>query len=90
MPNLEEIVWVQEEPENMGAWDFVREYLRDLLQEGQTLRYVGRGRRSAPAVGLPTVHKQEQSQIIEEALNPSKGEDSSEKDRCMVTWMRHQ
>lgn len=79
LPNLEEIVWVQEEPENMGAWDFVREYLRDLLQEGQTLRYVGRGRRSAPAVGLPTVHKQEQSQIIEEALNPSKGEDSSER-----------
>jgi 2-oxoglutarate dehydrogenase E1 component len=79
LPNLEEIVWVQEEPKNMGSWDFVVEYLRDLLKEGQTLRYVGRERRSSPATGLPTVHKYEQARIIREALNPSKGEDSSER-----------
>lgn len=79
LPNLEEIVWVQEEPKNMGAWNFVDDFLRDMLKEGQTLRYIGRPERSAPAVGLPNVHKYEQSQIIEEAINPSKGVDSSER-----------
>lgn len=69
MPNLEEIVWVQEEPKNMGAWDFVDDYLRDALKEGQKLRYIGRPKRSAPAVGLPNLHKAEQRQIIEKAIN---------------------
>src|SRR5699024_7682930 len=45
LPNLEEIVWLQEEPKNMGPWTFVADYLRDLLKEGQTLRYVGRKKR---------------------------------------------
>ncbi|MUK88803.1 2-oxoglutarate dehydrogenase E1 component [Ornithinibacillus sp. L9] len=79
LPNLEEIVWVQEEPKNMGAWDFVDDYLRDLLQEGQTLRYIGRPKRSAPAVGEPNVHKHEQQQIIQQAINLSLGGDSSER-----------
>lgn len=79
LPNLEEIVWVQEEPQNMGSWDFVDDYLRELLQEGQTLRYVGRPHRASPAVGEPNVDKTEQKQIIQEAINPSKGGDSSER-----------
>ncbi|WP_331713566.1 2-oxoglutarate dehydrogenase E1 component [Lentibacillus sp. JNUCC-1] len=79
LPNLEEIVWIQEEPKNMGSWDFVDDYLRDLLKEGQTLRYVGRPDRSSPAVGEPNVHKAEQNQIIQEAINPSKGGNSSER-----------
>ncbi|PAV29803.1 2-oxoglutarate dehydrogenase E1 component [Virgibacillus profundi] len=79
LPNLEEIVWVQEEPKNMGSWDFVDDYLRDLLQDGQTLRYIGRPDRSSPAVGVPNVHKTEQSQLVQKAINPSKGGDSSER-----------
>ncbi|WP_163971397.1 2-oxoglutarate dehydrogenase E1 component [Oceanobacillus halotolerans] len=79
LPNLEEIVWVQEEPKNMGSWDFVDDYLRDLLKDGQSLRYIGRPDRSSPAVGEPNVHKTEQNQIIQEAINPSKGGDSSER-----------
>ncbi len=78
LPNLEEIVWVQEEPKNMGSWDFVDDYLRDLLKEGQTLRYIGRPDRSSPAVGEPNVHKTEQKQIIQEAIAPSQGGDSNE------------
>ncbi|NBJ69094.1 MULTISPECIES: 2-oxoglutarate dehydrogenase E1 component [Clostridia] len=78
LPNLEEIVWVQEEPKNMGSWDFVDDYLRDLLQEGQILRYIGRPDRSSPAVGEPNVHKTEQKQIIQEAIAPSQGGDSNE------------
>ncbi|MFD1037603.1 2-oxoglutarate dehydrogenase E1 component [Virgibacillus byunsanensis] len=77
LPNLEEIVWVQEEPKNMGSWDFVDDYLRDLLQEGQSLRYIGRPRRSAPAGGEPNVHKAEQNNIIQKAIN--RGGDSSER-----------
>ncbi|GAA0429385.1 MULTISPECIES: 2-oxoglutarate dehydrogenase E1 component [Virgibacillus] len=78
LPNLEEIVWVQEEPKNMGSWDFVDDYLRDLLQDGQKLRYIGRPDRSAPAVGVPNVHKTEQNEIVQKAINPSKGGDSNE------------
>ncbi|MBP1970141.1 2-oxoglutarate dehydrogenase E1 component [Virgibacillus natechei] len=79
LPNLEEVVWVQEEPKNMGSWDFVDEYLRDLLQEEQTLRYIGRPNRASPAVGVPNVHKTEQSQLIQKAIKPSKGGESSER-----------
>src|SRR5690625_871607 len=70
LPNLQEIVWVQEEPKNMGSWDFVDDYLRDLLQEGQSLRYVGRPDRSSPSVGEPNVHKVLQNHIIANAFRP--------------------
>ncbi|WP_042149322.1 2-oxoglutarate dehydrogenase E1 component [Paucisalibacillus sp. EB02] len=76
LSNLEEIVWVQEEPKNQGAWDFVDDYLRDLLKPGQTLRYIGRPDRSAPAVGDPNVHKAEQETIIQQAINPTLGGES--------------
>ncbi len=79
LPNLAEIVWVQEEPKNMGAWNFVDDYLRDLLKEGQQLRYIGRPDRSSPAVGEPNVHKMEQRQVIQQAINPTIGGDSSER-----------
>jgi len=71
LPNLKEIVWVQEEPKNMGAWNFVDDYLRDLLEEGQTLRVISRPNRSAPAGGIPSVHKTAQNKIINLALNTS-------------------
>lgn len=80
LPNLEEIVWVQEEPQNMGSWSFVSDYLRPLAKEGQTLRYIGRPARSSPAVGEPNVHKTMQNEIIQEAINPSKGGKTSERD----------
>ncbi|GAB3060912.1 2-oxoglutarate dehydrogenase E1 component [Virgibacillus ainsalahensis] len=78
LSNLEEIVWVQEEPKNMGSWDFVDDYLRELLKDGQRLRYIGRPDRSSPAVGVPNVHKTEQSKIIQKAIKPIEGEDSNE------------
>src|SRR5690625_4315638 len=78
LPNLEEIVWVQEEPQNMGSWDFVDDYLRGLLKDGQTLRYIGRPKRSSPAVGEPNVHTILQDRIVQEAINPSKGGNADE------------
>nr|WP_223155075.1 2-oxoglutarate dehydrogenase E1 component [Alkalibacillus aidingensis] len=66
--NVEEIVWVQEEPKNMGSWDFVKERIQDVKKVKQKLHYVGRPYRSSPAVGDPNISKSEQSRIINEAL----------------------
>lgn len=77
LPNLKEIVWVQEEPKNMGAWNFVDDYLRELLNEDQKLKVISRPDRSAPAGGIPTVHKTAQNKIIKQALNQSEGGKSS-------------
>lgn len=73
LPNLEEIVWVQEEPKNMGSWRFVLEYLRDLELEGVAIRYVGRPERASTSVGEPNVHKIIQEDVVKKAINPSKG-----------------
>ncbi len=66
--NVEEIVWVQEEPKNMGSWDFVKERIQSIKKVKQKLNYVGRPYRSSPAVGSPNIHKSEQNRIINEAL----------------------
>ncbi|KGX90684.1 2-oxoglutarate dehydrogenase E1 [Pontibacillus halophilus JSM 076056 = DSM 19796] len=78
-PNVEEIVWVQEEPKNMGSWDFVKETLYKVTGDNQTLSYIGRPKRSSPSVGEPNIHKTEQNRIIHEALKLSKGGDSNER-----------
>ncbi|WNS73524.1 2-oxoglutarate dehydrogenase E1 component [Bacillus sp. DTU_2020_1000418_1_SI_GHA_SEK_038] len=67
-PNLKEILWVQEEPKNMGAWTFVEPRLKKLADQGEDVSYVGRRRRSSPSEGDPIIHKHEQARIIEEAL----------------------
>ncbi|QQZ11149.1 2-oxoglutarate dehydrogenase E1 component [Heyndrickxia vini] len=66
--NLKELVWVQEEPKNMGGWTFADPYLRDLAPKGVNVKYVGRPRRSSPSEGDPIVHKKEQNRILNEAL----------------------
>ena len=66
--NATEVLWVQEEPRNMGAWDFVDERLLALLYQGQTLRYVGRPSGSSPATGSSKRHAAEQAAVIAEAL----------------------
>jgi 2-oxoglutarate dehydrogenase E1 component len=50
-PNLQEIVWVQEEPRNMGPWSYMEPRLRDLVGDQFSVRYVGRPERASPAVG---------------------------------------
>ncbi|MRH45138.1 2-oxoglutarate dehydrogenase E1 component [Aquibacillus halophilus] len=77
-PNIKEVIWVQEEPRNMGSWNFVKEPLFKLLNGEKELHYVGRCERSSPAVGEPNIHKSEQNRIVQEALELSKGGDSSE------------
>lgn len=66
---LKEIVWVQEEPMNMGAWTYMEPRLNELASGRVSVRYVGRPQRSSPAEGMPDMHNVEQDQIINEALN---------------------
>ncbi len=64
----EEIFWVQEEPQNMGGWSFMRPRLEALLRKGQELRYVGRTASASPAIGSYTIHQLEQAQVMKEAF----------------------
>jgi 2-oxoglutarate dehydrogenase E1 component len=68
-PQLEELVWAQEEPQNMGPWRAIRHRLEEALSEGVRLRYVGRPWRASPSEGYPTAHLREQDRIVREALN---------------------
>ncbi len=64
----EEVVWVQEEPANMGAWNFVYPHLHDLLEHRLPLRYVGRPDRASPAEGSSAWHAVNQKALIEEVF----------------------
>jgi len=65
---MKECVWVQEEPENMGAWSFLCGKLDSLLPKGAALKRVSRPASSNTATGSHTRHKQEQKMVIEAAL----------------------
>jgi 2-oxoglutarate dehydrogenase E1 component len=67
-PNLKKLIWVQEEPQNMGAWRAIRHRLEETLPEGVKLRYAGRPWRASPSEGYPTAHLREQDRILREAL----------------------
>ncbi len=69
-PHLEEAVWLQEEPQNMGAWRYIQPRLSSELPDGVVLRYVGRPERAATAEGFPEMHNEEQARITREALQP--------------------
>jgi 2-oxoglutarate dehydrogenase E1 component len=69
-PNLESVTWVQEEPRNMGAWEFARLQLERALPDGVTLEYVGRARRASPSEGYPQAHQAEQERLLAAALDP--------------------
>jgi 2-oxoglutarate dehydrogenase E1 component len=64
-PHLERVYWVQEEPQNMGAWDFVRPSLEDLISGRLPLVYVGRLPSSSPAEGSATWYSTNQKALIE-------------------------
>jgi 2-oxoglutarate dehydrogenase E1 component len=65
--NADEVMWLQEEPRNMGPWPYVAPRLESLL-DGKQLRYVGRPGRASPAEGWGEAHRAEQQRIISEAL----------------------
>ena len=60
---------MQEEPQNMGPWRFLREQIQPLLDAtGRELRYIGRAESASPATGSLKRHQQEQAEILDEAL----------------------
>jgi 2-oxoglutarate dehydrogenase E1 component len=68
-PNLKEIVWVQEEPKNMGGWDFMGWRLKKLIGGRLPVNYAGRRRSSSPAEGSKTAHNINQGMVVDAAFN---------------------
>ena len=67
-PAIEDVVWAQEEPKNMGGWTFVWPRLRVSTGNAITVRYIGRAERASPAEGYAEPHKAEQERIVSEVF----------------------
>jgi 2-oxoglutarate dehydrogenase E1 component len=67
-PKLTKLVWVQEEPKNMGARAFVRRRLLEGKRDGFDIEYIGRGYRASPSEGYSGQHAAEQERIVATAL----------------------
>jgi 2-oxoglutarate dehydrogenase E1 component len=68
-PGVRDVVWLQEEPENMGAWDFVRPLLEEIIGNRYPLRYIGRARSSSPSEGSAAWHQINQNMLIEQVFD---------------------
>ncbi|WP_192036310.1 2-oxoglutarate dehydrogenase E1 component [Halomonas sp. YLGW01] len=73
-PNLEQVVWCQEEPLNQGAWYQSQHHMRavaDMLRDGmgRDLKFAGRPASAAPAAGYMSVHVEQQRQLVDDAFN---------------------
>ena len=67
-PALEQVVWVQEEPENYGAFEFVRPHLQAIVAGRYNFSYIARPRSSSPAEGSAARHAQNQAVLISQAF----------------------
>jgi 2-oxoglutarate dehydrogenase E1 component len=67
-PEAREVFWVQEEPANMGAWQFVHERLHRTLRDPYQLKHIAREESASPASGSATIHDREQAQILAAAF----------------------
>jgi len=72
-PNLSELVWCQDEPQNQGAWFFVQHYIHENMAEGQKLGYAGRPASASPAVGYAHLHQEQQKALLDQAFAKLKG-----------------
>ena len=66
--NAKQLSWVQEEPQNMGGWNFVQPRLENLLPACERPKYVGRSASASPATGSYSIHQKEQAQLVSDAL----------------------
>jgi 2-oxoglutarate dehydrogenase E1 component len=66
-PNASSVLWVQEEPRNMGGWTFVRERLEALVG-GRSFGYAGRSESASPAVGSMRLHREQQAALVDAAF----------------------
>jgi 2-oxoglutarate decarboxylase len=67
-PNAKEVVWLQEEPENMGPWHFVEHLIWRLKERGYDLRYAARVASGSPATGSKAIHDQEHEDLMDETF----------------------
>ena len=63
-----EVVWLQEEPENMGAWSFVHARLHACLPDRLQLLHVSRTESASPAIGSAALHQLEQADLLRRAI----------------------
>ena len=80
-PQLRDVCWVQEEPENMGAWEFVRPLVETLIDSRWPLRYIGRVRNSSPSEGSAAWHAVNQRAIVAQVFEAKT--DMKESDRVL-------
>ena len=64
----DQVIWVQDEPENMGAWSFVHMRLHSLLRDRYTLRHASRAESASPATGSAALHHLEQEDLLARAF----------------------
>jgi len=67
-PNLVQVIWCQDEPQNQGAWFFVQHHIAEALKDGQRLSYAGRPASASPAVGYYDKHYAQQKELLAAAL----------------------
>jgi 2-oxoglutarate dehydrogenase E1 component len=67
-PNAKELLWLQEEPENMGAWRFVDHLVWPLKNQGYDWRHVARVESGSPATGSKAIHDQEVADLMEQTF----------------------
>jgi 2-oxoglutarate dehydrogenase E1 component len=72
-PNVTDLVWCQDEPQNQGAWFFVQHQIHENMQEGQRLGYAGRAASASPAVGYAHLHQEQQKALLDQAFGKLKG-----------------
>jgi 2-oxoglutarate dehydrogenase E1 component len=76
---LKEVIWLQEEPENMGAWEFARPYLDKAIAGRVPLRLVSRPRSASPAEGSNAMHIRNQKRLVEWAIQGSEQQTAVDK-----------
>jgi len=74
-PNLREVVWCQEEPQNQGAWYQIRHRLQEFVR--RPVLYAGRAPAAAPATGIAKIHEREQQALVSAALHSTATEESA-------------
>ena len=72
-PNLTELVWAQDEPQNQGPWFQIQHNIFESLEAGQRLAYAGRPASASPAVGYYDKHYAQQKELLDTAFSKLKG-----------------
>ncbi len=72
-PNVTDVVWCQDEPQNQGAWFFVQHYIHENMSDRQRLGYSGRAASASPAVGYSHLHQEQQKALVDGAFVKLKG-----------------